>query len=96
MAAAQLLKGPWEGHEFNFTSKATCESRRSVFNAQYMGYWIGGVAESRCSSYSVPACPTSITKWKIDARAWFSENGPLSVPARLASARTPHVEILAC
>lgn len=81
VAAQRLLKGPWEMHEQGFTSKGTCESRRAVFDQQYGGYWIGGVAESRCSSYKIPACPTSVTKWKIDARTWFSENGPFRIGA---------------
>ncbi|GAA4626332.1 hypothetical protein GCM10023113_22840 [Cellulomonas oligotrophica] len=79
-SAERLVKSPWETHERGFQSKATCERRRPWFMDQYAGYWIGGVAESRCAPYAVPACPQPITKYKLDARSWFSPNGPVSIP----------------
>lgn len=96
VSAEVLQKGPWEVHEKNFKSKATCEARRAVFMQQYAGYWIGGVAESKCASYSVPQCPKPITKYQIWARTWFSQNGPRSVTPLVRIAESPNAEVAAC
>lgn len=77
-AAATLVKGPWQIEEQGFSTQGTCMSRGRYLYSVQGGYWIGGMAEYKCTSYTTSSCPPQ-TKWRLMTRDWFDPDGPVRV-----------------
>ncbi len=78
-AAPTLSKGPWQVLESNFSTYTGCMSRGAYLMKVTGGYWIGGMADYDCKPYTIPACPSPISRWNLMSRDWFSPNGPFVI-----------------